>query len=321
MKSFAYAHGTTVEKVTGALDAGCRPLAGGTELLRLIKGGLAAPERVVDLKTIPGLAGIERRADGWHLGALVTLARLAGEGQLGRELPVLAQAAGAAASPQLRHRATLGGNLVQRPRCWYFRDPLVHCWLKGGEHCLAADGRNERHALASTGPCHIVHPSDPAHALVALDASVVVAGPRGGRTIPMADFLHMPRQEAWSETVLALDELIVDVAIPPPAGSARGAYVKAAERAAWDFALVSAAAQVTFRGPKVAEARLVLGGVAPVPWRATDAEEALVGRALDDAAIARAAEAATTGLHPLSRNAYKLDLVRGVVSDVLRRLR
>ena len=321
MKPFAYVHGTTIDEVTGALDAACRPLAGGTELLRLIKGGLAAPERVVDLKTIPGLAGIERRADGWHLGALVTLARLAGEGQVGHELPVLAQAAGAAASPQLRNRATLGGNLVQRPRCWYFRDPLVHCWLKGGERCLAADGHNERHALASTGPCHIVHPSDPAHALVALDASVLVAGPRGERTIPMADFLHMPRQEAWSETALALDELIVDVAIPLPAGSARGAYVKAAERAVWDFALVSAAAQVTFQGPVVAAARLVLGGVAPVPWRASDAEEALVGRGLDDAAIVRAAGAATVGLHPLSRNAYKLDLVRGVVAEALRRLR
>jgi xanthine dehydrogenase YagS FAD-binding subunit len=321
MKSFAYAHGSTVEEVSAALDGTCRPLAGGTELVRLIKSDLAWPERVVDLKSIPGLDGVERREDGWHFGALVTLSRLANDEQVRAGLPVLAQAALESASPQLRHRATIGGNLLQRPRCWYFRDPLIHCWLKGGARCFAVDGHNERHALASPGPCYIVHPSDPAVALLALDARVVAAGPRGRRTVPISDFYLMPRQEAWSETVLDLDEVIVEVVVPVPLDGSSGAYVKVAERAVWDFALVSAAAQVTNRGGVVRAARLVLGGVAPVPWRVADAEAALLGSTLDEETIARAAEAATVGLHPLSRNGYKLDLLRGVVAEALRRQR
>ena len=320
MKPFVYADGSTVEEVTCVLDGACRPLAGGTDLLPLMKAGLSAPERLVNLKAIPGLDSLIRREDAWHVGALVTLSRLAGDEQLGRDLAVLAEASRGSASPQLRHRATLGGNLLQRPRCWYFRDPLVHCWLKGGEHCFAVDGQNQRHAVFGGGPCYIVHPSDPAVALLALDASVVILGPGGGRTVPLADFIRPPRQAAWSETSLALDELVTAVHIPHPPSGARGAYLKVAQRAVWDFSLVSAAVQLVFEGDTVRAARVALGGVAPVPWRAREAEAALLDGPLTTSAIARTAEAATSDAKPLSRNGYKIDLIRGTVAGALRSL-
>jgi xanthine dehydrogenase YagS FAD-binding subunit len=321
MRPFAYARAATVEEAVSALDSGCRPLAGGTELLRLMKAGLVAPERLVSIRGIPGLADIERLSGSWHLGALSTLSQLAHGRSLGQHLPVLQQAARESASPQLRQMATLGGNLVQRPHCWYYRKEGIQCWLKGGDRCFALDGENQRHALFGGGPCYAVHPSDPAVALLALDASVEMASPGGTRQVPVAGFFRQPHQEAWSETALALDELITGIAIPAQPAGARGTYVKVAERAVWDFALVSAAVQLTFDGERVAQARVALGGVAPVPWRSTDAEDAVSGRRLTDEAIRDAAHAATADAEPLSQNGYKVDLIRGVVAEALRRLR
>jgi xanthine dehydrogenase YagS FAD-binding subunit len=318
---FAYARASTVDDAIGALDADCRPLAGGTDLLRLIEVGLAKPQCLVSLRELHDLAKIEQRGEGWNLGALTTLARLAQDGSVGQHLPVLQQATLASASPQLRQMATLGGNLLQRPRCWYYRDARSHCWLKGGARCFAADGRNERHALFGGGPCYIVHPSDPATALLALDAQVVVAGPWGSRRVPLERFFRLPRQEVWSETALQLNELIAGVLVPAPPAGARGAYVKVAGRAAWDFALASAAVQLAFDGDVVIRARIVLGGVAPVPWRVEHAESDLVGRPLSDGAIRDAARAASEYAEPLSHNAYKVDLIRGVVTEAVRRLR
>ncbi|MEJ2208663.1 MAG: FAD binding domain-containing protein [Anaerolineae bacterium] len=317
---FAYAEGTTIDEVVAVLNGTCRPLAGGTDLLPLMKKGLAVPERLVNLKTVPGLETLVRKEDGWRIGALVTLARLARDEEVGRDLAVLAGAALESASPQLRHRATLAGNLLQRPRCWYFRDPLAHCWLKGGEGCLAVEGDNRRHAVFGGGPCYMVHPSDPAVALLALEATVLALAPEGLWTVPLEGFFRGPRQGAWSESVLDPHTLILAVTIPPPAPGARGAYVKVAERAVWDFSLASAAVQLTLESETVVAARVVLGGVAPVPWRAREAEAALLGQRLTAATIARAAAAATAGAEPLPGNAYKVDLVRGVVAEALRRV-
>jgi xanthine dehydrogenase YagS FAD-binding subunit len=321
MKPFAYADATTVEEVVSALDPTCRPLAGGTDLLGLMKGGLAAPGRLVNVKALNGLRAVEEREDAWHVGALATLARLAHlEGVAGEELAILRKASLESATPQLRHAATLGGNLLQRPRCWYFRNPAFHCWLKGGERCYAVNGENRYHAIFDGGPCYIVHPSDPAVALTCLGAKVSVVGPSGGRTIPLDEFYHQPRQGGWSESVLERDELIVAVVVPEPPAGARGAYVKVAERAAWDFALVSAAVQLTLKGDVVQEARVALGGVAHKPWRAPEAEEALVGKGFTDEVVEVAAEAAVEDAHPLGENAYKIDLVRGVLREALRRV-
>jgi xanthine dehydrogenase YagS FAD-binding subunit len=252
-----------------------------------------------------------------RLSALLDDPALAGR----PDLACLREALLETASPQLRHMATLGGNLLQRPRCWYFRNALTHCLRKGGQRCYAFRGENKYHAILGGGPCYIVHPSDPALALLALDASVVVVGREGARTIPIAAFYLLPRQDAHREADIAPDEILTEVVVPEPAERARSVYVKVAERQVWDFALVSAAVQLTLDGDRVTSARVALGGVAPAPWRAESAEEALAGAVLTDGTIDRAARAATTGARPLAQNAFKVDLAQGVLRQALQRLR
>jgi xanthine dehydrogenase YagS FAD-binding subunit len=295
MDRFAYARATTLEDALEALTEGCRPLAGGTDLVAMMKEELVSPERLVDLKRIPDLDQVRAEDDGLHIGALIKLSALAADPAL-RDQPGVAclyEALLATASPQLRHMATLGGNLLQRPRCWYFRNKLT---------------------------CYIVHPSDPAVALLAVDASVVVAV--GGRThtIPIDEFYLLPSQDPHREVELAQDELVTEVVIPRPGEGSRGIYVKVGERQAWDFGLLSAAVQLRFDGDTVRQARIVLGAVAPVPWRARDAEDVLVGSALTAEVIERTAEASTVGARPLAQNAYKVELAQGVVRQALSQL-
>jgi xanthine dehydrogenase YagS FAD-binding subunit len=224
------------------------------------------------------------------------------------------------ASPQIRHMATVAGNLVQQPRCWYFRNELVPCWRKGGKRCFAVRGENKYHTILGKGPCHAVHPSDPAVALLALGGSVEIAGPAGQRTVPLGDLYRLPTQDARQDTVLALDELITGVFVPTPPPGSTSTYVKIAERESWDFALVSVAVRLTFSGKVVQEARVVLGGVAPVPWSGLDAERSLVGKPLSSKVIQQAAESATAGAHPLRQNDYKIGLVQGAVRQALHAL-
>lgn len=323
MNRFAHANASSVEEAIGVLDGECRPLAGGTDLLGLMRQGLIAPKRLVNLKTIPELDEICREGDGWHVGATVSLARLAAHPAIGQqsEVACLYEALLQAASPQLRHVATIGGSLVQQPRCWYYRNPLIPCWRKGGQRCFALRGENKYHTILGEGPCHAVHPSDPTVALLALRASVVAVGPAGRRTIPLSEFYRLPTRENRRAAVLAQEELIAEVIIPlPPVGS-RSTYVKIAERGSWDFALVSVAVHVIFSGEVVESARVALGGVAPMPWQALGVEEALKGKALSPEVIEQAAEAATVGARPLDHNAYKIDLVRGALRRALRSLR
>ncbi|MBN1641727.1 MAG: xanthine dehydrogenase family protein subunit M [Anaerolineae bacterium] len=320
MNRFAYARATTVSEALEALGEGCRPLAGGTDLLSMVKEDLIAPECLVDVKRLPGLDRIEEREDGLHIGAMVRLSALANDPAVsGRtELACLYEALLHTASPQLRHMATLGGNLLQRPHCWYFRNKLTHCLRKGGKTCYAFRGESKYHAILGGGPCYIVHVSDPAVALLALDASVTVVGPEGERTVPLSEFYLLPREDAHREAALAPGELLTEVTVPIPPAGARGAYHKVAERQSWDFCLASAAALVVLQGDVVKSARVTMGGVAPVPWRASEAEQTLVGQALDSAAIEAAALAATSGARPLQENAYKVELAQGVVRQVLR---
>ncbi len=322
MKPFAYGAAHTVAEAVQALSGECWPLAGGTDLVALMKKGLVTPKRLLSIRAIPALGGIEKDEEGWHIGALTTLSDLEGrlEGVPDGELGVLSQAARVSASPQLRHAATIGGNLLQRPRCWYFRNQRTPCWLKGGTRCFAATGKNAYHAILGAGTCHIVHPSDPAVALVALDAVVEAIGPDGRRQIRMAEFFTQPERGARSETVLAADELVTAVNVPAQPQGAQGVYIKVAERAAWDFALVSAAVQIKLSGGAVERARVVLGGVAPMPWRAQEAEGLLIGHSLSEEAIDSAGPAASSGAAPLSRNGYKVRLIEGVVREALRRL-
>jgi xanthine dehydrogenase YagS FAD-binding subunit len=322
MQPFEYTRATTVDEVIELLgqngDGSVYPLAGGTDLLTLMKADLVAPHQLVDLKRVEQLpAGIVESADGITLGALTTLADIELSTLLQERCPPLAQAAAVAATPQLRNMATLGGNLLQRPRCWYFRSPLFHCWLKGGDECHAYDGENQLHALFGGGPCYAVHPSDLAPALLALDAEVRLVGAEGERTVALADLFALPEENRRRETVLAPDELIHSVRIPATALGKEGIFLKAMDRKVWAFALVSVAAVLHRDGGRISDARIVLGGVAPIPWRAPAAEQLLVGCELDAGRIAQAAEAALAGAEPLRHNAYKMPLAQSLVRRAL----
>jgi xanthine dehydrogenase YagS FAD-binding subunit len=319
MNRFAYAAASTVDEALEVLGENCRPLAGGVDLVDRMKERLVAPLRLVSLKRIPGLDRVQEDATGLRLGALTPLYRLLNDPALSErsELACLFQALVETATPQVRHMATIGGNLLQRPRCWYFRNKLTHCLRKGGDRCFAFRGENVRHAILGGGPCYIVHPSDPAVALLALDASLVVVGPEGTRTVPVSDFYLLPRQDAHREVALTDSEILVEVSIPKPPSGSRGVYLKVPERGDRDFSLASVAVHLNFAGDTVKRARVTLGGVAPVPWRATAAEQALVGKALTRTLIEEASLAATEGARPLEQNAYKVDLVQGLVRQAL----
>jgi xanthine dehydrogenase YagS FAD-binding subunit len=318
VRPFSYRSAATLADALALLgrDGAVRALAGGTDLLTLMKGDLAAPALLVDIKRAADLpSGIEAGPDGLRIGALATLADLETSPIVRAGAPALAEAAAVAATPQLRNMATIGGNLLQRPRCWYFRNRDVGCWLKGGDDCPARDGENQQHALFGGGPCYAVHPSDLVPALVALDAELSLRGPRGERTIPLAELFALPEEGRRSETRLGDDELIVSIRVPAAAG--RSTYLKAMDRAVWAFALVGVAAAVRVEAGRVAEVRVVLGGVAPIPWRAVAAEELLRGAEPSAELIGRAAEAALEGARPLAKNGYKVELGRALVRRAL----
>jgi xanthine dehydrogenase YagS FAD-binding subunit len=232
----------------------------------------------------------------------------------------LSEAAGLAATPQLRNMATLGGNLLQRPRCWYYRSPLFRCWLKGGDECQAREGENQQHAIFPGSPCVAVHPSDPAAALLALDARVQIGGRRGERTLALSEFFRLPSDAHRRETVLEDDELLFSIVLPAPPEGMRSTYLKAMNRRVWAFALVGVAAALRVDGGRIVEARLVLGGVAPIPLRFRSAEQILIGSNANEATFDRATGAALADAEPLSKNRYKLALARGKIRQALRKL-
>lgn len=290
--------------------------SGGTDLLGCLRDGVFAVDKVVSLSGLDSLRGIRPLRDGSvRIGAMTSIAELAANETVRNSYPGLAQAASDVASPQLRNQGTVGGNLCQRPRCWYFRGEF-RCAKKGGAMCYAVDGENRYHAILGGGPCYIVHPSDTAPMLQALGASLHLEGADGERTILLEDFFQLPADNLEAENVLGTGEIVTELLVPPPAGI-RSTYRKVRERGSWDFALASVALALRFEGGRVSSARVVLGGVAPVPWRATAAEEALTGRPLTAATAAEAAEAAVQGAEPLAQNAYKVTLIRGIVEESL----
>ena len=316
MKPFEYAGAESLEEAVSLLDEAmglARVIAGGTDLIPQMRSGVAAPERLVSLKSISGLDRIEVDAAGARIGALVPLTEIAGHPLIRERWMALAQGAGAAASPQIRNAGTLGGNLCQRPRCWYFRNEAFHCNKKGGEHCYALEGENRYHAIFGGEECRIVHPSDTAPALVAYGAEATLRSPAGERKVPLERFFTMPDVSVKRENLLEFNEVLVSVAIPSPAPGTRAGYLKIRERASFDFALASAAAVLTFDQETCTRARIVLGGVAPIPWRCAAAESLLTGHALDETRIARAADAALAGASPLSKNRYKVPLAKGAI--------
>jgi len=320
MKNFKWAEPRTIGQAIALLakaDGKAVLMAGGTDLLAEIKEGVVEPDLVIDLKSIRGLADIKREKDGVRIGAAASVADLAADPSIKLDYPGLHQAALSLATPQLRHVGTVGGNLCQRPRCWYYRDVQVVCRKKGGSQCYAYRGRNKYHAIFGGGICYIVYPSDLAPMLIALDAQAVVGSPRGDRPMSLAEFYALPAKSLRRENVLAADELVREIRIRPARKGEKSAYVKLRERGTWDFALVSAAVKGTVSGKSVKDVRIVLGGVAPIPWRLEKAEAAVAGRKLSESLIKEVARAALADAKPLEENAYKMELVEVALSRAL----
>ncbi|MEZ4451116.1 MAG: FAD binding domain-containing protein [Nannocystaceae bacterium] len=300
--------------------------AAGVDLLDRLKEGLEAGKSVelIELKAIAGAEGQALRAigpagDGLGLGALVTLATIAASPALPAPFAALREAAGSAATPSVRNLATLGGNLLQRPRCWYFRSRDQHCLKKGGPACLAEGGENKFHAILGGGPCHIVHPSTLAVALLALGAEVTVLGAAGPRTLGIAELFALPRVDVRRESTLDVGELLTEVRLPAPRPGQRSTYEVAKEKRSHDWPLAEVAVSLVVDGGVIREPRVALGHVAPIPWRATALEEALVGQRPSAELFADKAALATQGARPMAQNAYKVPLAQGLVRAALHR--
>ncbi|HSW51435.1 MAG TPA: xanthine dehydrogenase family protein subunit M [Bryobacteraceae bacterium] len=318
MQRFSYQRAASVrEAAASSARPGARILAGGTDLLGCLRDEIFTASTVVSLSGIKELKGIGARSGGGlRIGAMTTLTEVAESKEVLTGYPVLAQAALAAASPQLRNQGTIGGNICQRSRCWYYRGRF-NCLRKGGDTCYAAGGENEFHCIFGGAPCFMVHPSDIAPALMALDARATIVGSRGTRTIPISSFYVLPEKSVTNETVLAPGDVVTEILLPAPAAGAKSMYRKVRVRGAFDFATVGAAINLTVSGGKVGSARIVLSGVAPVPWRSAEAEKALAGNSLDAATATAAGEAAVKGASPLEKNEYKVLMVRGVLEESL----
>jgi len=320
MKNFQWTEPQTVEQALAWLakaNGKAVLMAGGTDLFTEIKEGVVEPDLVIDLKSIPGLASIQRDESGVRIGALTLVASLAADAMIKRDYPGLSEAAASLATPQLRNVGTVGGNLCQRPRCWYYRDAQMVCRKKGGSQCFAAKGRNKYHAIFGGRICHIVYPSDLAPMLIALDAQVTISSPRGDRSLPLAEFYTLPEKNVRRENILAPEELVREVKIPPAKKGTRSTYVKLKERETWDFALVSAAVRGTVSGGGLGDAAIVLGGVAPIPWRLGKTEAAVKGKKLSAAVIKEALRPDIQEARPLGENGYKLALVEAAVTRAL----
>lgn len=322
MRPFQYTSTRTVEdtleRLSNAGDSTVRALAGGTDLLTLMKVEIESPQELIDIKRLDGLPGsIVAMDDGVDLGALTTLTEIETNDVIRERYPLLSEAAGLAATPQLRNRATLAGNLLQRPRCWYFRSPHFHCWLQGGSDCPARDGENQFHAIFDESPCVAVHPSDLAGCLMALDATIEVHSVEGDRTLQMADFFTMPTDTHRRETAIESGELIFSVHLPTLPNGARSTYRKSMDRKVWAFALVGVAAVVAMEGAHIKDARLVLNGVAPIPWRAEAAEQMLIGESPGTELFNQVADVALSGAEPLAHNGYKVELARRLIRQAL----
>lgn len=317
MRNFKIAQPQSLDQVTSLFSQKKENiflLAGGTDLIAEIKEDVLEPEIVVDLKAIENLSYIEKSKDGVRIGALTTIAELAEDPVIKQELPGLHEAAESISTPQLRNMGTVGGNLCQRPRCWYYRDVQVQCRKKGGSRCFAIRGRNKYHAILGGGLCYIVHPSDLAPMLMALDAEISIRSGKKEKKIPLADFFVLPKINVQSENILGPGEVITEVKIPNTKSGDKCTYFKLKERGTWDFALVSAAVKGSLNGKTFSDISIVLGGVAPVPWKAQAAEKMIRGKKVTEDLIRQAAKETLKEAKPLEENAYKKELVETILA-------
>ena len=324
MAVFQFVDARSVDEAVALLgEAGSVALGGGTDLLPQVKDGVVAAGRLVGLSAIPGLAEIAESGGGLSIGAAATIAEVAAHPVVRSSYAALAQAAEGLATPQIRNEGTLGGNLGQRPRCWYYRSPLIPCLKKGGDRCYALAGITKYLCVTGGDRCYIVHPSDTGVALSVLNARIDTAGPNGGRTLAIGDFFAGPGRDLQRENVLEPGEIISRVAIPAP-GPDRSAYLKVRERESGDFALVSVAVALRLddspAGPTIRDARVALGGVAPAPYRVPEVERYLTGRPTSSVDAGHAGSLALPNPTPLPQNAYKIPMARNIVQRAVAQL-
>ena len=317
MKPFAYVRAGGEKQIVAALSApGGRalPIAGGMDLLGLMKDYVAQPDRLVNVKELD--ATITKAAGGLRIGAAVTLADLAVHADARRMYPALTDAAAEVGTPQIRNVGTVGGNLNQRPRCWYFRNEEFNCLKKGGSRCFAVDGENQYHAIFGDGPCHIVHPSSLAVPAIALDARFRIVGPAGEREVAAAEYYQMPDRNLLGETVLGPNEILTHMIVPAP-GQTRSATYEVRFKQSHDWPLAMASVALSMQGQNVRGARLIMGAVAPVPWRASSAEAMVAGKRLTEQVAMQAADEAVASAKPMSGNAYKVQIARTAVKRAI----
>src|SRR4030088_3165552 len=326
MKGFDLHEPTTVTQAVGLLDqlgASGKVLAGGSDVVGgILKDwvtgkGMPLPSALVDITAIPDLKGIKPSGTGITIGAATTRAELIESADIQQSIPLLSEAAKTIASPLIRNFGTLGGNINQRPRCWFFRGEDFNCYKKGGDFCYSVTGDNTYHAIIGGELCYIVHPSDTATALLALNASAKVAGPSGVRDIAFDNYFHGPREDVLTETVLKPNELMTEITVPTPAAGTEKDRAKDKERQVYDFAVVSVAVAFTVDAAgKWADGRIVLGGVAPVPYRALVVETALKIQDVKPPP-SKPAHKIRTVARPMSLNSYKVDIAQNLIERTL----
>jgi xanthine dehydrogenase YagS FAD-binding subunit len=320
MKAFAYVNPTTEKDAVAALGSEFEktlPIGGGQDLLARLKDYITQPDRVVNVKNALATT-VTRENGGLRLGAALKIADLAEQADVARMYPAVTAAAIEIGTPQIRNQGTVGGNLNQRPRCWYFRNEEFVCLKKGGDTCFSTTGENQFHAIFGGGPSYIVHPSSLAVPFVAYGATFRVIGPNGERLVPAADYFTGPRVNVRVENVLAPNELLTHVILPPP-GAVKSGHYEVRYKTSHDWPIAFATVLLTMSGTTVQGARVVMGAVAPIPWRSQAAEQALAGRTISEETATAAAEAAVQGARPLARNGYKIQVAKTAVKRAILR--
>jgi xanthine dehydrogenase YagS FAD-binding subunit len=328
LKAFAYVNATNEKEAIAALSTrdsrasgapasrsgpSALPMAGGMDLLGLMKDYIISPATLVSIRNLD--QSISSAGGGLRIGAAVKIADLAEHAEAKKLYPALVTAAEGVGTPQIRNMGTVGGNIMQRPRCWYFRNEEFNCLKKGGSRCFAVEGENQYHAIFGDGPCHIVHPSSLAVPVIAYGGRFRVAGPNGAREIDAGEFFQMPNANLYGESVLQPNEIITHVLLPAP--GQRSAAYEVRFKQSHDWPLAAAAVNLVMSGSTVKSARIVLGAVAPIPWRVPAAEKMLAGRTLTDAVATEIANAAVAGAKPMSGNRYKIQIAKTAVKRAL----
>jgi xanthine dehydrogenase YagS FAD-binding subunit len=320
VKAFSYVNPKNEKEAVSALGTDAdkvMPLAGGQDLLARMKDYISQPDRIVNVKSALDASVTPAPGGGLKIGAAMRMADLAAHPQVAKLYPAISLAATEVGTPQIRNQGTVGGNLNQRPRCWYYRNEEFVCFKKGGNQCFSPAGENQFHAIFGSGPTFIVHPSSLAVPSVAYDATFRLLGPKGERLVRAADYFTMPTlQNVRVENVLAPDELLTHVILPPP-GPVKSGHYEVRYKESHDWPIAFATVVVSMSGETVRAARIVMGAVAPVPWRSQAAEAALTGKPITEATASAAADAAVRDARPLSQNAYKIQVARTAVKRAI----